>query len=167
MSNPIDSFAELATSYCTLIDKHGDYSAEELITRVRDFLPLLYYRALQLPQVESVDEEPDQAISHDEWSALFNSLKQKLGVNDHYWAIYAPIKLEHDIPIAASLSDDLADIWRDLKDGASRWTEASEGIRDQIVWSWHFSFHYHWSDHAVDALRAIHWLSEHYGIREN
>ena len=91
MTHSIDSFAELAASYCTLIERHGDYTTEEFIGHVRDILPQLYHRALRLPDTETTDEELDRDISHDDWSEMFGSLQNKLGVNDHYWEIYDPL----------------------------------------------------------------------------
>ena len=166
MTHSIESFVDLASSYCSLIEHHAEYSTEDFVTRVREILPLLYHRALTLPELETTDQDIDREISHDEWSDMFASLQRKLGINDLYWEIYDPLKTDHDDPVAASLSDDLADIWRDLKDGLSHWADCSDTMRQQIIWNWHFSFHSHWSDHVVDALRAINWLLEHYGIRD-
>ncbi|TWT56291.1 DUF5063 domain-containing protein [Allorhodopirellula solitaria] len=166
LTQQIDSFAVLASSYCTLIEQHDTYTTEEFITRTRAILPQLYHCALGLPDIETTDEDVARNISHDEWSVMFTSLQRKLGINDHYWEIYDPLELDHDQPVAASLSDDLADIWRDLKTGLPSWADCSDTIRKQIVWDWHFSFHHHWSDHAVDALRAINWIAEHYGVRD-
>ena len=162
----IDSFVDLASSYCSLIEHSDEYSTEDFMTRVREILPLLYHRGLGLPELEITDQDIDGAISHDEWSEMFTSLQRKLGINDHYWEVYDPLKTDHDDPVAACLSDDLADIWRDLKDGLSHWTDCSAKARQQIVWNWHFSFHCHWSDHLVDALRVINRQLEHYGTRE-
>ena len=166
MSQPIDSFAELAASYCTLIERHGDYTAQEFIARVREVLPQLYYYALRLPDMETTDQELDHNINHDEWSATCCSLRRKFGINDHYWEIYEPLKLEHDDPVAGSLSDDLADIWRDLRPGVTRWSDSSDTMQKQIIWEWRFSFHQHWSNHAVDALRVINWITKCYGVRD-
>ncbi len=167
MTQLIDSFAELASSYCTLIEQHGEYSTEEFIARAREILPLLYHHALRLPDIETTDGEFEGQIGHDEWVKMFANLQRKLENNDYYWKIYDPLQTDHDDPVAASLSDDLADIWRDLKPGISHWTNCSDTMRKHIVWDWRFSFHHHWSDHAVDALRAINWIVEHYGIRES
>ncbi len=167
MTNSIDSFADLASSYCSLIEQHEEYSTEIFVRRIRVVLPLLYYHALKLPDVESTDEEIQREIGHEEWSRMFASLQRKLGVNDLYWEIYDPLKTEHDEAVAASLSDDLADIWRDLKDGLLNWSDSSPAIRQEIVWNWHFTFHHHWSDHVVDALRAINWIVECYGVRND
>ena len=166
MTNSIDSFAELAALYCSLVEHHDDYSTEAFVGRVRELLPLLYYRALKLPEVETTDEEIDREISHEEWSRMFGSLLHKLGSNDFYWKIYDPLKMEHGEAVAASLSDDLADIWRDLKHGILRWPTTDTTTRQEIVWDWRFSFHHHWSNHIVDALRAINWIVECYGIRD-
>jgi hypothetical protein len=167
VTSSIDSFAELASSYCSLIEQHREYPTEVFVGRIREILPLLYHQALKLPDVETTDEEIHREISHEEWSRMFASLQHKLGVNDRYWEIYDPLKTEHDEAVAASLSDDLADIWRDLKDGLLHWSDGNLATRQQIVWDWHFSFHHHWSDHAVDALRAINWIVECYGVRDD
>jgi hypothetical protein len=164
--NAIDSFAELGSSYCLLIDQHEEYSTEAFVGRIREILPLLYYQALKLPDVESTDDEFQREISHEEWSQMFARLQRKLGGNDLYWVIYDSMKTDLDKPVAASLSDDLADIWRDLKNGLKQWSDGSPAMRQEIVWNWRFSFHHHWSNHAVDALRTINWIVEWYGVRD-
>lgn len=166
MTHSLHLFAEIAAAYCALIERHHEYTAAEFVAQLRDILPQLYYRALKLPDIDATDEKIDRDVSHEEWTTMHRSLQRKLGINDHYWEVYDPLKLEYDEPVAASLSDDLADIWRDLTAGVSLWGDCSDAMQKQIVWDWHFSFHYHWSDHAVDALRAIHWIAEHYGVRE-
>lgn len=157
---------KLASTYCSLIEPHNTHSNEDFITRIREILPVLYHHALQLPDMDTTDEEVGREVSHDEWSGMFASLQHKLGINDRYWAVFNPLKSDCDDPVIGSLSDDLADIWRDLKTGVSHWSDCSDAMRHQIVWDWHFSFHSHWSNHLVGALHAINWITECYGIRE-
>jgi hypothetical protein len=60
---------------------------------------------------------------------------------------------ELDQPVAGSLSDDLLDVYRDVRRGLALW----ESRRDaDAVWEWKFHFDAHWGAHAVDALRALH-----------
>lgn len=49
-------------------------------------------------------------------------------------------------------SDDLADIWRDLKRGLDRW---DRGAHRSAAWQWSFSFPHHWGTHAVGVLREL------------
>jgi hypothetical protein len=162
----IDQFASLAASYCELIEHHADYSTEDFIGKVRLLLPQLYYHALQLPDVEPVNDDRLPRVAHQEWQQMFANLGAFLGSNDLYWVVFDPLKLEPDSPIAASLADDLTDIWRDLKSGLRHWQASPADVRQEIVWGWRFHFQIHWSYHVVDALRAINAISESYGVRE-
>jgi hypothetical protein len=44
------------------------------------------------------------------------------------------------MPVVASLADDIADIYRDLKKGF-----ALLGSRDGAVWEWRHGFEHHWA----------------------
>lgn len=158
----IDEFVETAGQYCSLIEGHPQYPVREFLKRVRELLPVLYARALRLPDFASTHKSSYRDITHEQWREMFDRLREFLGPHDQYCEIYDPIKKDVEAAVVSSLSDDLADIWRDLKNGLMHWDSVS-GSTD-IVWEWHFSFHGHWSDHAVDALRAINWLVEDYDV---
>lgn len=165
MDSRIKNFVDVAGTYCSLIENHGDVSVDVLCERLQELLPLLYYHAVQLPEPESM-YPTSRDISHREWKSLFDELREKFGDGDSYWCVYNPLKLGKNDPLRSGLSDDLADIWRDLKNGVIEWQHASQESRRQIVYSWHFSFHSHWSDHVVDALRTINRIVEDRRIEE-
>ena len=165
-SAAIDQFATLAASYCALIESHADYTTEAFIDKVRELLPQLYYQALQLPDLPSAGEHPLSGIEHEDWKPVFAQLQEKLGPNDLYWEVFDPLKVEPEEPVAGSLADDLADIWRDLKVGLIHWQTDSAETRQDVNWQWRFHFQVHWSYHVVDALRALNAIAESYGARE-
>ncbi len=68
-----------------------------------------------------------------------------------YWEVFDPYEL--DQPVAGSLSDDLLDVYRDVRGGLALWESRHDA---DAIWEWRFSFESHWGDHAVDALRALH-----------
>jgi len=69
-----------------------------------------------------------------------------------YWEVFDPY--EEDDPVVGSLSDDLLDVYGDVRRGLALW---DMGIpRTAALWEWRFHFDQHWGDHAVDALRALH-----------
>ena len=126
----------------------------------------LYIAALSLPNPEpSGDELRAASIAHEEWLVVFRQLQLKLGPYDFYREIYDPAAFGDpggaidtgDEPVVSSLSDDLADIWRDLRSGLRVWDDASADIQSDLVSEWRESFVSHWGQHLVDGLRAIHW----------
>jgi hypothetical protein len=51
------------------------------------------------------------------------------------------------------VADDLADIYRDIKNGL--WLHENRHSTEAI-WEWKHSFNTHWGRHAVGALHALH-----------
>jgi hypothetical protein len=103
----------------------------------------LYTKGLYLPEVEP---ENDNVID-------FEISIPKIGFNqfDPYWEVFNHYRLEE--PVGASLSDDISDIYHDVKRGIIL-SEQKEQLK--AIWHWKFQFDIHWGNHAVDALRALH-----------
>ncbi len=70
---------------------------------------------------------------------------------DEYWEVFDPYKRTD--PLAGRLSDDLADIYQDVRRGLDLLQDG--GPLNEALWVWRFDFWNHWSDHAADALRAL------------
>ena len=79
---------------------------------------------------------------------------------DEFWTVFDPLKLGGEDPVVTTLSDCLADIWRDLKPGLEAMDANRERYQNDALWEWTFSFQTHWGRHAIDALRAIHFQLE-------
>ena len=109
--------------------------------------------ALQEPDLSDVDRS-GRSIAHDEHMKMLVALRNQLESYDAYQMVFNP--LEDDESIQGSLADDLADVYRDLKDGLIQ-LEADPASTDDVVWKWRFLFQSHWGHHAVAALNAIHW----------
>ena len=162
--NTVEDFHRTARHYCDLIESVSQHSLPKFLASVRSSLTALYGFAIVLPELESTDEETVRDISHVEWTAICDAISEKLGRHDLYWEIFDPTVELADAPVSQTISDDLSDIWRDLKIGVDVWEFASEEMKKQIVWNWKFNFKHHWSCHLVDALRTINWLLEPHGI---
>jgi hypothetical protein len=103
----------------------------------------LYSKALFLPEVEPEKSEV----------ADIDIPVPQINFNQYYlyWEVFNPYTLEE--PVGSSLSDDILDIYNDLKKGIHLF-EKNEHI--EAIWIWKFGFETHWGSHAVDAIRALH-----------
>jgi Domain of unknown function (DUF5063) len=68
-----------------------------------------------------------------------------------YWEIFEPLEAQPPEPVTGSISDDLADIWRDIQVGLQIFDADVNGA----VWHWRFSMETHWGHHAVGAAAAL------------
>lgn len=114
----------------------------------------LYSAGLQLPAVDLTTDEPlaDAALSNEEWNALFRAMQAALG-DDRYVTAVGSDPMATELR-SGSLADDLADIYRDVKEGLDLLNGGTP--ETDVVWGWRFSLRSHWGGHAVEALRALH-----------
>jgi Domain of unknown function (DUF5063) len=133
----------LNINYCSIIE---DFDSNQIDSKLKTLLVSLldlYSKAIFLPEVEpGNDEVTDLNIV----VPLIN-----FGEYDHYWEVFNPYHLEE--PVGSSLSDDILDIYKEVKKGILLY-EKNEHI--ETIWEWKFGFKFHWSSHAVDAIRALH-----------
>ncbi len=143
----VKGFVGTVRRYCAWAEAPAEQQTEDL-TIAQRLLAELHLSVLGLPTLDCGDDVDDE-VSHDEWKIVLQRF-QGLPV-DLYWDVFDP--LEEDAPGLNSLADDLADIYRDLKDGLVLY-EGGKHLR--AVWEWRFRFQIHWGAHLTGAQRAIH-----------
>jgi Domain of unknown function (DUF5063) len=143
----VEYFAEGARQYCALIETAHRYPLTERLLNLATLLADLYAAGLRLPEVEQPDDErPDLNSTAPPWEGL--------GDLTFYWEVGDPYQWE--APVVGSLSDDLLEIYHDLKRGLSAFEAGGEANVASAVWNWRSNFAKHWGEHAVDALRTLH-----------
>ncbi len=154
------AFAEEAAQFqrwARLELDEGGASAGVALTRITR----LYLAALLLPPPwsDGLSCEIVKYVDDAEWKLVYKSAG-RLPL-DYYSESFDPIVVPADAPTIGSLSDDIADIYRDVVTGL-RHHEA--GRYAEAVWEWAFSFRHHWGTHATGAMRALHaWLTQNVG----
>ncbi len=151
----LDDFAVAVRSYCDWVE--GAHSTEGRyadMLQARRHLASLYATALGLPEVEC--EWVDSVLTHEDYMQTYRRF-DSLPVG-YYGRVFDPLDLDAGDASLGDLVDDLADIWRDLKEGLLLF---DAGRRDAAGASWQESFTIHWGVHAVNALAVIHyWLGQ-------
>jgi hypothetical protein len=152
--DPVAAFRAVAERYVSAVEATSERSPDDLFATLVRVLPRLYEAALRLPYpvVESADL-PEARLSHEQWKEAFDGLQEILGARDLYWTV-VPFGEDKRDELAGSLADDLADIYRDVKEGLE--LAASGASENEVLWQWRFNFWAHWGEHAVEALRIIH-----------
>ena len=154
--DPIAAFADEARRYCALIEDDSVVDPRVFAQRCLLQVVRLYERALLLPVIDSDIELLDK-IEHDEWAKHMQAVGRRL-TRDYYWEVFEPLAEDQPEAIRGSLSDDLADIWRDVKRGILAIDHGQSASVGDVVWHWRFHFENHWGHHAVEAIAALHAL---------
>lgn len=151
----IEDFATAVRGFCDWAQSSAPATtkkSEMLIARLH--LSRLYAMAVELPQCES--EWTDSTLSLEEWKVVFQRFGQ-LPVG-YYGSVYDPLEVLAGEASLGDLADDLADTWRDLKEGLMLFDAGdllSAGSK------WQESFTIHWGYHAAKALAVVQfWLGQ-------
>jgi len=138
-------FLVAVREFLKLLESHVVLHPREFLVTCARHLSTIYAHGLLLPAVEP--ETSDVEAS----SPPCPPLHHRLGRWDVYFAVFDPLEMSE--PVAASLVDDLSDIYCDLTPPLRA---LEEGRVADAIWAWRFSLQGHAGDHLVSALRTIH-----------
>lgn len=159
----VESFAELARRYCTWAEgEMSEVSSAEALEQGAFYLAGLYAAALGLARdtsrFQDSFEDPSTPVS----LANFKVVSDRFACLpfQYYWSVDSPFDLSEAAADTSlgDICDDLADVYRELKDGLSLF---DSGKRAEAAAFWTFMFNAHWGAHASEGLSAIHrWRSQ-------
>ncbi len=153
----LENFAEKARAFCNWLEGEFANPLNELAKAER-LLTEIHLAILSLPESNAIWEEVEDLANVESdteteealWEKCRNKL-QNLPV-DGYWEIFDASKIEDDKPVFALVSDDLSDVYRDLRKGLILY---DQGMFAEAFWEWRLLFQIHWGNHLVGAQKAI------------
>jgi len=155
-------FVTVANEFCLLLESCGKISKMDFIDRSQKLLPLLYLKASLLPKVENEFEgEIEKFVGEGDWEYIRTAVIEKMGANDEYLEVFDDGMRDSDEPVVASISENFADIYQDLKDFLTSYRIASVEIMNDALWDLNNNFYQYWGQAIVNSLRAIHYLLAH------
>lgn len=154
--NVID-FITVSGEYCAFVENTGRFSKIDFLDKTRKLLPLIYLKGSLLPKLESIfDDDNEKFVSEEDWSFIQHSVQKKLGYHDEYRDVFDPLTHEQIEQSTGSISDNLADIYQDLKDCITLYNVGAEEIMNDALWSCQLNFEEFWGQKLLNALKAIH-----------
>lgn len=158
-SQKVIEFATVAVETCIFLEKTAENSKEDFVSKAIKLLPLLYLKT-ELLELEETDEyfDIERFVTEDDYLYVKNQVESLLGPDDSFLEVFHPDMPYSDTPIAAFISENLADIYQELKDFAANFQLGQEEIMTAAVYHSAESFSEHWGQKLLNALRALHAL---------
>lgn len=158
-SKKVVEFVTLAGEFCNSVENVRNFSAEENLRKMQLILPLLYMKAVLLPRTEQVlDDEPEKYVTEMDYNVLQQRWLEVLAENDSYYEVFDPDIQFKEETATASISENLMDIYQDLKDFITSYSLGDESIMNDALYDCIFHFGEFWGQRLVNVLRAIHML---------
>jgi hypothetical protein len=144
----VSRFADAAERYCAWLEAAPGTASEEHCTATR-LVAELYAAAVGLPHMEPTDG--DVPTLSPEQRRLVDSRLSAFPLQ-YYSEIFEPISLVATDATCGDITDDLGDIYCDVKEGLLVYVHDEQAA----VWHWRATFGFHWGRHATSALRVLH-----------
>ncbi|MDA3893028.1 MAG: DUF5063 domain-containing protein [Salinivirgaceae bacterium] len=155
-SENVIGFTALATEFCNLLDGVALMSQKDFIDKSHRLLPLIYLKAIILPEVEAeMPEMIDKEVTQEEWEAVYKTMANKLVGVDAYQEVFDSLIDDEQM---SSLSEGFADIYQDLKDFVLLYNMGTAEIMNDAIWECKKNFKEYWGQRLVNITRVLHHL---------
>ena len=156
-ANVIDMLT-VANEFCLFTEKAEKYNPDEVLQYYAKICPLLYLKGAILPVVEA-DEDylGERFVNEDQWESIYNSLLIVFPGKDEFYTL--SYETADNIPLKASISEHLADVYQDLKDFVLLYQKNLSYAKQNAVYECRTLFISHWGARIAALLPALHALA--------
>jgi hypothetical protein len=117
----------------------------------------MYLKASLLPQLNPFFEESNEKfVTESDWMAIHEKLREKFGSADDYLEVFDDKMKDSETPVASSISENISDIYQDLKDFLLLYQTGTSEVMNDAVWECRNTFESYWGQKLLNSLRAIH-----------
>jgi hypothetical protein len=150
-------FVTVALEYCSFVETAKQYTLFDFTGKATKLLPLLYLKATLLPETELRDDaEPECRVTEDMYNAIRAQLAGLLGEYDTYLETFHPDMPYSDAPVAAFISESLADVYQDTGNFVSLFRQGNEDAMQEAIAVCRINFREYWGQQLLNALKALH-----------
>jgi hypothetical protein len=157
---PAIEFVTVAVQLCIYLEQLAEQEKRELVDKMLTLLPLLYLKARLVPRNEQeMDGYVEQFVTEEEYEDIRQTIAAKLGSDDTYLEVYVEDMRYSDEPITAFISENIADIYQEMKDLACNYQTQNESVMNDALVACLEAFDQHWGQKLLNVLRPLHALS--------
>lgn len=152
-------FVTVAVQYCAFLENTETVTESDFTDKLTKLLPLLYLKASLIPETDTVnDEEPEITVTEEDYHYISSKLYNIFSKNDTYLEVFLQDMKYSETPISASISEDLADIYQDLKNFITIFERGITENMNDALYVCNENFKTYWGQKLVNVLRALHSL---------
>lgn len=158
-SKNVIEFVTVAVQYCSFLESIESETEKEVTDKLTKLLPLLYLKATLLPDVEFEDEiYTEVTVTENDYNYILSKIYTIYKKNDSYLEVFLDDMKYSDTPISASISENLTDIYQDVKNFIAIFEMGVEESMSESLYTCTENFKLYWGQSLVNVLRALHSL---------
>ena len=150
-------FVTVAAEFCRYLEQAEGIRRADFVDTVLKLLPLLYLKAQMLPTCEQMGETaPENYVTEETYEIMRINLASILTDRDDYLDVFVSDMKYSDQPVTRYISEDLADIYQDVKDFVFVFRLGLNETMHDALAICQENFRLYWGQKLVNALRALH-----------
>ena len=157
----------VAVEFCAYVENAAEKDRKIFISTMQKLLPLLYLKGVLAPKYELTAEcDADSLssfVSMENYDIVRNNVAFVMGEYDSFLDVFVEDMKYSDTPILSSVSENIADIYQDLKNFVCAYKDGTEEMRYDAIVMCKSNFENYWGQRLVNVLRALHEIN--YGER--
>lgn len=156
-SKQVLDFVKVAADYCLHLEHAQEAEPRELVEKMLNLLPYLYIMATGLQG--KVEEPPfgnDAQVTEEDYNYVRHSIYYVLGQYDEYLDVFVEDMKYSDRPILRSVSEDLSDIYQDLRNFLAVYRDGVDDQKEAALWEVTDLFREEWGQKCVNVMRPLH-----------
>ena len=156
-SESVLDFVRVSTEYCKYLENCQNESLQNFVRVGCGLLPMLYLKA---HLIQNVPEEADgfgyDMVSEGDYNYIRGNVAAILGEHDDFLDVFVEDFKYSDQPILCTISENLADIYQQLRNMVATYQEEDEDAMSVALWETVYEFRQSWGQKLLNALRALH-----------
>ena len=146
-----------ANETAAFLEGINDVSARTFIEVSVIHLATVYRAILEVGETEPVYESsPEPYITEKDWSDLYQRIAAMLGRHNEILRPADEGEFDRSDLVSHSISEDLADVYQELRDFTSVYSRGMEELMNDAAWDLKERFAEHWGKKLLRALSALH-----------
>ena len=156
-SRNIIEFVAVANEFCKYSEHASELKGDELLKIFQRILPLMYLKASLLPQFDPFFEDGNEKfVTESDWLRVHDNFREKFGTADDYLEVFDDKMSDSEGPVTSSISENMADIYQDIKDFLLLYQTGTTEVMNDAVWECRLNYETFWGQKLVNSMRAIH-----------
>jgi len=150
-------FTTVAKEFCLFLERAGSFESHDFIVKLHRFLALLYVKALAAGNPDpATDEGCEKFVTEVDWVIIRDNVNTHLGAHDAYLDFFDHLMHETPEPVTCTVSENVADIYQDLKDFITNYQLGIEEVMADALHECMQQFRQYWGQRLTATLRHLH-----------
>jgi hypothetical protein len=156
-SDAVLNFVKQAGHFTAFLQEEGDVERKDFVEGLLAVMPAMYSAIISVPSTDPVYEGGNERfVSEEEWSAVYLRILRVMGSQNEYLDIPEEDEYDRMELISREISEDLADIYQDVKDFTELFRNGTDELMNDALWECRLNFETYWGKKLLRVASALH-----------